>query len=94
VLTASARPGCTPKVELKFGVEIIAHGVNFKPRERVTVTVSSDGGTWSKTATADTKGAFAANFGDITVNECQEYTLRAVGSLGAKFSFHHPVAFC
>jgi hypothetical protein len=94
VLAASAKPGCAPKVELKFGVEIVARGVNFKPRERVKVTVSGEDGTWSKTATADAKGTFAASFGDIALNECHAYALRAVGSLGTKFSFDHAAVPC
>ena len=58
------------------------HGVRFKPRERVTVTL--DGGKrGTRHVIASRTGSFSARF-EVKLLACRTVTIRAVGSKGSR----------
>ena len=92
-LSAARNPECRPKVELKFGVTVVANGENFKPGESVKITLVAER-TWTRTGTASAQGVLKVGFGSLPLNECQEYKLTVVGSGGSRFTLDHPMLPC
>jgi hypothetical protein len=90
---AAGNPECRPRVELKFGVTVVANGEHFKPGELVKITIVAER-TWSRTGTASGQGVLKVGFGNLPFNECQEYKLTAVGSRGSRFRLDHPILPC
>jgi hypothetical protein len=98
--SVSARPGGLavhkPTAAISFGAEVAVKGKYFKPREKVTVTLTSAtiSGHWTRKATATKTGTFSASFGHIALSSCNQYTLKVVGSLKSKFTTSHDVVPC
>ena len=61
---------------------LTVHGLHFKARERVTVTLDG-GGSGVKYVVATRIGAFSAAF-NIKLLACRTVTIRAVGSRGSR----------
>lgn len=83
-----------PTATVVFNPTVHVVGAHFKPKEKVTVTLSSVDTTWTKKAVAKKTGAFSVDFGAIPLNACNEYTLKVVGSLKSRASESHPVEPC
>jgi hypothetical protein len=78
---------CKPAAALKFtGTDVIVSGKNFRPGEKLTVTLVEGGGSHKRPATARSTGAFSANFGALPMSECTAYKLTIKGSLGSRYS--------
>jgi hypothetical protein len=98
--SVSARPAGTavhkPTATIAFAAEVVVKGKYFKPREKVTVTLSSTtiSQKWTRKATATKTGTFTASFGHIALSSCNQYTLKVVGSLKSKFTTSHDVVPC
>jgi hypothetical protein len=59
-------------------------GTNFKPGEKVTLTIAA-GKRGTAHATADSRGSFTARLA-VPVTKCTKYTLKAAGTLGSRVS--------
>ena len=55
-------------------------GRHFRPLERVKLTLD---GTWTKRVRADPSGSFVATFRGVSVDVCDGFVLKAVGSDGS-----------
>ncbi len=82
-----------PTATIQFGSTVSVKGTSFKPRERVAVVIIADQ-TYRKTATANVKGSFTADFGALAFNDCAKYTLKVTGSKGSRFTVSHPALPC
>jgi hypothetical protein len=73
-----------------------AHGVRFKPHERVRVRLESPTITATRRIVVGAGGTFTATFTGIAVDRCLGYSLSAVGSLGdrATWSMKLPLPAC
>ena len=85
-----------PTATISFGAEVAVKGRYFKPRERVTITISSTTipARWTKKATATKTGTFTTSFGQIALSECNQYTLKVVGTLKSRFTTSHELVPC
>jgi hypothetical protein len=98
--SVSARPAVTavhkPTAAISFAAEVVVKGKYFKPREKVTVTLSSTtiSMKWTRKATATKTGTFTSSFGHIALSSCNQYTLKVVGSLKSRFTTSHDVVPC
>ena len=92
--TAKPGAGCRPKVTVDFAQGAVVKGMNFKPRERVNIKVTSADETLTGTATANAAGSFTADLGASPLSNCSAYTIQVVGSQGSKFSSHHAAIPC
>jgi hypothetical protein len=63
-------------------VPFSVHGTSFRPRERVTITLTA-ASVRSKVVTATKRGAFTATFKGFAVPHCVGYTVKAKGSRGS-----------
>jgi hypothetical protein len=77
---------------------LTVRGFNFDPAERVTL--SARGGSQGKALngrvarTAGRSGGFVAVFPDVTVDDCQGFSVRAVGSDGSRASIARRPGVC
>ena len=73
-----------------------AHGVRFKPHERVRVRLESPTVTATRRIVVGAGGTFTATFTGVVVDRCLGYSLSAVGSLGdrAAWSMKLPPPGC
>ena len=87
---------CTgkPTAALSFATVVEAKGTHFKPAEALTVSIVTPTETFTRHVKATGTGAFTADFGALSINDCSEYTLKVVGSLGSHFSFSHALVPC
>lgn len=85
-----------PSVTLVFATELTAKGKYFKKGETVTLTIASATveKKWTKKVKATSKGTFSASFGVTSLNSCDQYTLKAVGSLKSRYSESHDLVPC
>ncbi len=85
-----------PTATVTFGSDVAVKGKYFKEHEKVTVTLSSAtiSEKWTKTSTASAAGAFSLSFGHISLNSCDQYTLKVVGSMKSTFSTTHDFVPC
>ena len=85
-----------PTAAIAFGADVSVKGKYFKKRERVTVTLSTTttGEKWTKKVTATPTGAFTLSFGHISLNSCDQYTLKVVGSLKSRYTTSHDLVPC
>ena len=92
----AARVTHKPTATIAFGADVSVKGKYFKEREKVTVTLSTTttGEKWTKKATATATGAFALSFGHISLNSCDQYTLKVVGSTKSRYTTSHDLAPC
>ena len=58
---------------------------------KVTLTAAT---TYVRTVRSTALGTFRINLGTIALNDCSEFTLKAVGALGSRFSLTHPAKPC
>jgi len=79
VLGSNSRPALRLLDRQPFVVE----GKHFKPGERITVVLVARQGETSR-ATANGGGSFTVNFGDVQIDRCEGYSVRATGSLGSR----------
>ena len=88
LLVLALVPSVAGASQLRARVAIVAtapftvHGTGFRPRERVTVTVTATG-MRSKVVTATGRGAFTATFKGFSVPHCVGYAVKAKGSRGS-----------
>jgi hypothetical protein len=77
-------PGVT-KPTLVVGAQypVTVGGVRFRPRERVTVTLSSARVRSTRTVVATRLGRFAASF-DVRLGRCESALVKAVGRQGSR----------
>jgi hypothetical protein len=92
-LKATTKPACRPKAQVEFGSSVVVKGSNFRPSERVTITIAGNE-TWTAHAVASARGTFAADLGAIALSDCDGYTLRVTGSKGSRFALRHDQAPC
>ena len=85
-----------PTATIAFGADVSVKGKYFKKRERVTVTLSTTTTSekWTKKVTATPTGAFTLSFGHISLNSCDQYTLKVVGSLKSRYTTSHDLVPC
>jgi len=57
-------------------------GTSFRPRERVTITVTTTV-TRKKAVTANARGAFSTTFAGLVVPQCETYVVQARGNRGS-----------
>ena len=93
---SAARVTHKPTATIAFGADVSVKGKYFKEREKVTVTSSTTrtGEKWTKKATATATRAFALSFGHISLNSCDQYTLKVVGSTKSRYTTSHDLAPC
>jgi hypothetical protein len=82
-----------PSAAVVFAQSVTIVGRHFKPRERVRVTLVGFK-TYTRLIRATVYGSFRIDLGAIPLNDCNAYTLKAVGALGSRFSLSHPTAPC
>lgn len=92
----AARVTHKPTATIAFGADVSVKGKYFKKREKLTVTLSTTTTSekWTKKATATATGAFALSFGHISLNSCDQYTLKVVGSLKSRYTTSHDLVPC
>jgi hypothetical protein len=96
----SARPAAPavhkPTATISFGAEVAVKGRYFKPREKLTITLSSTtlAARWTRKATATKTGTFRVSFGQIALSSCNQYTLKVVGTLKSRFTTSHELVPC
>ena len=85
-----------PTATVAFGADVSVKGKYFKKREKLTVTLSTTTTSqkWTKKATATATGAFTLSFGHISLNSCNQYTLKVVGSMKSRFTTSHDLVPC
>jgi len=83
-----------PSADVVFHQTVHVVGSNFKPKERLTVTLAATDVSWKRTLRAKPSGAFDVDFGHIPLNACNGYTLKVVGALGSHAGLSHPVEPC
>lgn len=85
-----------PTATIAFGADVSVKGKFFKKREKVTVTLSTTttGEKWTKKGTATATGAFTVSFGHISLNSCNQYTLKVVGSMKSRYTTSHDLVPC
>jgi hypothetical protein len=86
-------PTLKPTATIDFGTTVSVKGKGFKPNEAVTVTLVADQ-KLTRRAHASATGKFVVSFGNLTLNSCNAYTLKVVGTRGSRFSDVHPQAPC
>jgi len=94
VAPGAVSAGKKPTATVVFAQTVKVVGAHFKPKEQVTVTLVSTDQTWTKKARATAKGAFSVDFGAITLNACNEYTLKVVGSMKSRATESHALVPC
>ena len=82
-----------PAATVQFLPAVVVVGKHFKARERVKVSILGSTN-YARTVRATAVGGFRVNFGAIALNDCSEFTLKAVGALGSRFSLTHPAKPC
>jgi len=82
-----------PAASVQFLPAVVIVGKHFKARERVKVTLTA-ATTYVRTVRSTALGTFRINLGTIALNDCSEFTLKAVGALGSRFSLTHPAKPC
>jgi len=92
-LRAPLKAACKPVATVDFGQTVVVTGKQFRPRERLTVTLLGDG-THTKAVTASAKGLMEVDFGALALSNCSGYTLRIKGSKGSTFKMTHPTQPC
>jgi hypothetical protein len=95
-LAHAARVTHKPTATLTFAAEVAVKGKYFKKREKLTITLSSTtiSEKWTRKATATATGTFASSFGHISLNSCDQYTLKVVGSLKSRYTTSHDFVPC
>jgi Domain of unknown function (DUF1996) len=68
-----------PTLQLRSLQPLTIRGVNFVPRERVTLTLNAQ---HTKRVRTGTNAAFVITFRDATVNPCRPLNVKAIGSDG------------
>jgi hypothetical protein len=98
---AVAHPNATqvthkPTATIAFGADVSVKGKYFKKREKVTVTLSTTTTSekWTRKGTATATGGFTVSFGHISLNSCDQYTLKVVGSLKSRYTTSHDLVPC
>jgi hypothetical protein len=79
--TALAAPN-GPRLQTLDRSPVVVRGTSFRPAERVTVVLDA-GGTWRRTATADSDGRFTVRFA-VRLGACDDFRLQAFGSKGSR----------
>jgi hypothetical protein len=92
-LKSTVGAACKPKATVDFGASVIVMGSNFKPAERLTVTLIADG-TRTRSAVASAKGLLHLSFGALPLSNCSAYTLKIKGSKGSTFTKVQPALPC
>jgi hypothetical protein len=88
--SSAAAPG--PTLHLTHAQGLVVSGVNFRPSERVTVTLHSLGVRIQKTVAE--QGRFRIVFAKTSPARCAALSIVAVGSLGSRASLAFPRALC
>jgi hypothetical protein len=85
-----------PTATITFGAEVSVKGKFFKKAEKVTVTLSTTTTSekWTRKGKATAKGTFAVSFGHISLNSCDQYTLKVVGSMKSRYTTSHDLVPC
>jgi hypothetical protein len=96
--SASTGSGARPGLVLRETGPLTVRGVNFDPAERVSL--SARGGSQAKALTgrvartAAGNGSFVAVFPGVTVDDCQGFSVIAVGSDGSRASMGRRPGVC
>jgi hypothetical protein len=93
---SAARLTHKPTATIAFGAEVSVKGKYFKKREKVTITLSTTTTSekWTKKVSATPAGGFTVSFGHISLNSCDQYTLKVVGSLKSRYTTSHDLVPC
>jgi hypothetical protein len=76
---ATAQSASTPRLQVVDRSPLIVHGTGFGARERVAVTVTTDGDRMRYGVIATLRGTFTARFDEIRLDACTGATLVAAG---------------
>jgi hypothetical protein len=80
-------------IRIERASPLIVYGWGFQPRERVVVTVSSEG-SQSGIAVAGPAGTFTKRFRKLSVSPCTMYRVRALGNKGSHAASTPPPPSC
>jgi hypothetical protein len=69
-------------------------GLRFVARERVRVTVRSEGEVSSRRVRATPRGSFAVMFSEVTVDRCLGMIVNAVGDRGSRAGLKYAQPLC
>jgi hypothetical protein len=85
-----------PTASIAFGADVSVKGRYFKKREKVVITLSTTTTSekWTRRGTATATGGFTVSFGHISLNSCDQYTLKVVGSLKSRYTTSHDLVPC
>lgn len=85
-----------PAATIAFGADVSVKGKYFKKSEKVTVTLSTTTTSekWTRKGKATAKGTFTVSFGHISLNSCDQYTLKVVGSMKSRYTTSHDLVPC
>jgi hypothetical protein len=72
----------TPTLTIVDRSPLIVRGTEFKKRERVVVTVSTEAGNVRRAVRSSSRGRFLVRFDAIRIDPCTGATLEAVGARG------------
>jgi hypothetical protein len=72
-----------PALQLVDRAPFVVRGLHFKTGEQVTVILLAKREHTVRVA-ADGAGSFNANFGNVEIERCEGFRLRAIGSLGSR----------
>ena len=80
-----------PTLELRSLQPLTIRGINFVPRERVTLTLNAQ---HTQRVRANAKAAFVITFRDATINPCDLLSVKAIGSNGTVAFYHSRPRIC
>jgi hypothetical protein len=82
-VAAGSRAGDKPAVHVPEMHPFTVRGVHFRPHERVTIVVQATR-RGEAHATAGADGSFSAVLGDVEVDQCLGYVVKAEGEKGSR----------
>jgi Domain of unknown function (DUF1996) len=80
-----------PTLELRSLQPLTIRGINFVPRERVTLTLNAQ---HTQRVRANANAAFVITFRDATVNPCDRLIVKAIGSKGTVVTYRSRPRMC
>lgn len=85
-----------PRATVAFGANVTVKGKYFKAREKLTITLTTTTADekWRRRKRATKSGSFSISFGHISLNACDQYTLKVVGSKKSRYSTSHDLVPC